>query len=137
MGSVTLRALEARLTRPEARVAAFSDPVEEKERERILLLYLDLWDREGGLEDVSEKDRDPIMWKAVSDYAPVNLEMVWEGLLDGREEALADGVDFTRLEGVDEDDVAAVRAGGTPGAGDQPRVAPKRRGNRSLPKEDG
>jgi hypothetical protein len=137
MGSVTLRALEARLTRPEARVAAFSDPVEEKERERILLLYLDLWNREGGLEDVSEKDRDPIMWKAVSDYAPVNLEMVWEGLLDGREEALADGVDFTRLEGVDEDDVAAVRAGGTPGAGDQPRVAPKRRGNRSLPKEDG
>jgi hypothetical protein len=142
MGSVTLRALEARLTRLEARVATFSDPVEEKERERILLLYLDLWDREGGLEDVSEKDRDPIMWKAVSDYAPVYLEMVclemvWEGLLDGREEALADGVDFTRLEGVDEDDVAAVRAGGTPGAGDQPRVAPKRRGNRSLPKEDG
>ena len=137
MGSVTLRTLEARLTRLEARVAAFPDPVEEKERERILLLYLGLWDREGGLEDVSEKDRDPIMWKAVSDYAPVYLEMVWEGLLDGREEALADGVDFTRLEGVDENDVAAVRAGGTPGAGDQPRVAPKRRGNRSLPKEDG
>jgi hypothetical protein len=41
--------------------------------------------------------------------------MVWEGLLDGREEALADRVDFTRLEGVDEDDVAAVRAPGLPG----------------------
>lgn len=132
-----LRSLEARLARLEARVAAIPDPEKVKEQERILRLYLDVRDRGGTLEDVPEKDRDPCTWKVVSDYAPVYMGMVWEGLLDGREEALADGVDFTRLEGVDEDDVAAVRAGGTPGAGDQPRVAPKRRGNRSLPKEDG
>jgi hypothetical protein len=134
MGSLKLRALEPRLARLEARVAAIPDPEEEKEQERILRLYLDVWDRGGTLEDVPEKDRDPGTWKVVSDYAPVYTGMVWEGLLEGREEHLAEGFDFTRLEGVDEDDVAAARAG-VPGLSD-PKVAPKRRGNRSLTKEE-
>lgn len=130
---LNLRALEARLTRLEARVATISDPEEEKERERILLLYLHIWDRRGSLEDIPEKDRDPSTCELVSKYAPVYLEMVWEGILDGREEALAAGVDFTRLEGVDEDDVAAVHAPGLPG----PDVHPKLGKNLSLSEGEG
>ena len=110
-----LRTYEARLARLEARIFSIPDPDEQKEEERVLRLYLNVWDRRGSLEDVPEKDRDPSMWQIVSDYAPVHLRMVWEGTLNGREEALAAGVDFTRLEGVDADDVAAVLASGAPG----------------------
>ena len=122
MGSLKLRALEVRLARLEARVAAIPDPEEEKERERIYLLYLNVWDHGGTLEDIPEKDRDPGTWEFVSDFALMYMGMVWEGLLEGREELLAAGVDFTRLEGVDEDDVAAARAGVSGLCG--PKVAP-------------
>jgi hypothetical protein len=92
-----------------------------------------VWLCGGTLEDVPEKDRDPSLWKFVQKYGPVQLRMMWEGTLDGRDELLAAGVDFTRLEGVDEDDVTAVRAGGSPGP--RPQDASQRRGNLSLPKE--
>ena len=61
------------------------------------------------MEDVPEKDRDPSMWEHAVKYGPVFLRMIWEGAMPRREELLAAGVDFTRVEGVDEDDVAAVR----------------------------
>jgi hypothetical protein len=128
-----LRTYEARLARLEARIFSIPDPEEEKEEERVLSLYLEVWDREGTLEDIPEKDRDPETREFVSDCALAYLTMVWEGILDGREEALAAAVDFTRLEGVDEDDVAAVRACGAPG----PDPPPKLRGKRSLREEDG
>ena len=133
MGSPRLRTLEARLARLEARVAAIPDPEEEKKRERAVGMYLNVWDCGGTLEEVPEKYRDPGLWAFVSKYAPVYLGMVWEGTLEGREECLAAGVDFTRLEGVDEDDVAAARASVAPGTG----MAPKLRGNLCLPPEDG
>jgi hypothetical protein len=110
-----LRAQKARLARLEARIFSIPDPQEKEERERILLLCLDVWNRGGTLEDVPVKDRDPSTWEFVLKYAPVYLRMVWEGILDGRDELLAAGVDFTLIEGVDQDDVAAVRAGGSPG----------------------
>ena len=110
-----LRTQKARLARLEARIFSIPDPEEKKEQERTLLLCLDVWNRGGTLEDVPVKDRDPSTWKFVSNYAPVYLKVVWEGLLDGRDELLAAGVDFTLIEGVDQDDVAAVRAGGSPG----------------------
>jgi hypothetical protein len=110
-----LRAQKARLARLEARIFSIPDPQEKKEQKRILLLCLDVWNRGGTLEDVPVKDRDPSTWEFVLKYAPVYLRMVWEGILDGRDELLAAGVDFTLIEGVDQDDVAAVRAGGSPG----------------------
>jgi hypothetical protein len=115
MGSLNLRALEARLARLEARVAAIPDPEEEKVRERMFLLHEDAWLLGGTLEDILEKDRDPETWEFVSYDGPICLEMVWKGILEGREELLATGVDFTHLEGVDEEDVAAARAACTPG----------------------
>jgi hypothetical protein len=129
-----LRSLEARLARLEARVGAIPDPEEVKERKRVWFLHEDAWLLGGSLEDVPEKDRDPSTWEILVEYGPIYLKMVWEGLVEGREEHLAEGFDFTRLEGVDEDDVAAARAG-VPGLSD-PKVAPKRRGNRSLTKEE-
>jgi hypothetical protein len=84
------------------------------------------------LEDIPEKDRDPSMWEFVSDYAPVYLRLVWEGILDGRDELLAAGVDFTRLEGVDEDDVAAARV-----RRPRSRPASQAQQKRSLHEEDG
>lgn len=105
MGSLKLRALEVRLARLEARVAAIPDREQEKERKRVWFLHEDAWLLGGTLEDIPEKDRDPSSWECLSEYGPVYLEMVWEGLLDGREVLLAAGVDFTRLESIDEDDI--------------------------------
>lgn len=117
MGSPKLRSLEVRLARLEARISAVPDPEEEMERERVLLLHLNVWWLGGTLEDIAERDRDSDLWKVATEYGPVYLQMVWEGLLDGREELLAAGVDFARLAGVDEDDVAAARASVATGPG--------------------
>ena len=130
MGS--LRALEARLARLEARVAAIPDPEEQEARHERLILHLDAWFIGGCFEDIPEKNRDASMWEFVLKYGPVYLEMVWEGIVDGREELLAAGVDFTRVEGVDEDDVAAVRPYGAPG----PSTPSKLWGNFSLTPEN-
>ncbi len=81
--------------RLETRAAAIPGSDEQKEKEKIWHVYLDVWDCGGTLEDVPEKDRDPRIWDIVSSCALTFLEMVWEGILDGREELLAAGVDFT------------------------------------------
>ena len=131
MGS--LRALEARLARLEARVAAIPDPQEQEASAERWILHLDAWLLGGCFEEILEKNRDASMWEDAVKYAPVFLQMVWEGFLDGREELLVAGVGFTRVEGVDEDDVAAVRPYGAPGPGTPPKLW----GNLSLTTENG
>ena len=128
-----LKSLEVRLARLEARVAAIPDPEEQEASAKMLLLHHDVWLLGGSFEDIPEEDRDPSIWEFVLKYGPVDLEMVWEGIVGGREELLVAGVDFTRVEGVDEEDVAAVRPYGAPG----PDTPPKLWGNLSLPPRTG
>ena len=128
-----LRSLEARLARLEAHILAIPDPEEQKAREQVLMAHLETWLLGGSFEDVVEKDRDPALWEFDLRDGPVYLEMVWKGLLDGREELLAAGLDFARLGGVEEDDVAAARASGATG----PEVASEASGDLPLSEEDG
>ncbi len=50
MGNV--KALEARLARLEVRVAAITDPEEQEESERVLLLHIETWFLGGSFEDI-------------------------------------------------------------------------------------
>ncbi len=97
--------LEERVARLEARVKYLPDPEAERERKRVVELHANTWLVEGSLEDIPEKDRDQELWGHYCKYSPVILRMIWEGNLEGRDELLAAGVDFTRAEGIDEDDV--------------------------------
>jgi hypothetical protein len=97
--------VEARLARLEASVKALPDPEAERERERVFRLHQATWLEEGSFEDIPEKDRDPELWEFNCKYGPTMLEAIWEGVLDGREELLAEGVDFTRVDGIDENAV--------------------------------
>jgi hypothetical protein len=117
----SLKSLEARLTRLEARVAAITDPVEQEESERVLLLHMETWFLGGSFEDIPKKDRDPSLWEHAVKYGPVYLGLVWKGDLPGREEGLAAGVDFTRA--MDCSDGAGDRPYGAPGP-DTPREKP-------------
>ena len=99
--------VEARLARLEASVKALPDPEAERERERVFRLHQATWLEEGSFEDIPKKDRDPGLWEFNCKYGPTMLEAIWEGVLDGREELLAAGVDFTRAEGINADDVRA------------------------------
>jgi hypothetical protein len=91
-----LKTLEVRLARLEAHVAAILDPEEQEASAKMLLLHHDVWLLGGSFEDIPEEDRDPSIWEFVLKYGPVDLEMVWEGIVGGREELLVAGVDFTR-----------------------------------------
>jgi hypothetical protein len=113
MGSLGAKALEARLARLEARVAAITDPEEQEESERMMFLHMETWFLGGSFEDIPKKDRDPRLWEHAVKYGPVHLGLVWEGLLSGREEYLADGVDFTRA--MDCSDVIGGRPYGASG----------------------
>jgi hypothetical protein len=88
--------LEARLTRLEARVRGLPDPEAEWERERLVELHYETWSLGGSFEDIPQKDRDPELWETASEYGPVFLGLVREGVLPGYKELLASGVDFTR-----------------------------------------
>ena len=101
----TQKRLEARLARLEACVAGLLKPEEEQEGERIFYLHYETYFDGGSFEDIPEKDRDPELWADACRYGPVINEMIEEGLLPGSEELLAEGVDFTREEGLDEDAV--------------------------------
>jgi hypothetical protein len=100
MGS--LKALEAHHARLEARVAALPDPKEQEARDERWNLHADMWLLEGCFEDIPEKDRDPSMWESLSRYGPSYLGLVWEGILPGRKEYLAAGVDFARASGCED-----------------------------------
>jgi hypothetical protein len=97
--------VEARLVRLEASVKALPDPAAEREKERVSKLHYWTWLLGGPFEDIPEKDRDPELWEQACRYGHVLLEYIWEGAPDEREELLAAGVDFTQVEGIDEDDV--------------------------------
>ena len=114
----SLKSLEARLARLEARVAAVPDPEEQEARDERWFLHTDTWLLEGSFEDMPEKDRDASMWESLSRYGPSYLGLIWEGILPGREELLAAGVDFTRARGCE--DFVGGRRYGAP-APDTPR----------------
>jgi hypothetical protein len=114
----SLKSLEARLTRLEARVAAVPDPKEQEARDERYNLHVVTWLLEGSFEDIPEKDRDPSMWETLSRYGPSYLGLVWEGILPGREGFLAAGVDFTRASGCEY--LVGGRPYGAPGP-DTPR----------------
>ena len=99
MGSLRTNALETRLARLEARVAAIPDPEEQEESERVLLLHMETWSLGGSFEDIPKKDRNLSLWEHAVKYGPGNLGLIWEGILPGREEDLAAGVDFARASG--------------------------------------
>ena len=106
MGS--LKSLEARLARLEARVAAIPDPEERDASTERWILHVDTWSLGGSFEDIPEKDRDPIMWEDVAKYGPAFLKMIWEENMPGREELLAAGVDFTRAKDADQGSVGVA-----------------------------
>ena len=106
MGS--LRSLEARLARLEARVAAIPDPEEQEATTERWILHVDTWSLGGTFEDIPKKDRDPIMWEDVAKYGPVFLKRIWKGDMPGREELLAAGVDFTRAKDADQESVGVA-----------------------------
>lgn len=99
MGS--LRTLEARLARLEARVAAIPDPKEQDASTERWILHVDTWFLGGSFEDIQEKDREHSMWEDAVKYGPVFLKMIWEGNMSGRDELLTAGVDFSRAKEAD------------------------------------
>ena len=121
MGSLRAKALEARLARLEARVAAMPDPKEEEASNKRFYLHMKTWMIGGSFENIPQKDRDPSLWDFAVSYGPVYLGLVWEGYLPGREEDLAAGVDFTRA--MDCSDIVGGRFLGAPGP-DTPRKKP-------------
>jgi len=88
-------------------VASLPDLEVERERERVSTLHYNTWFDEGCFEDIAEEDRDRELWEEACYYGPAILGAIWDE--GGREldEALADGVDFTRASDITEDDVRA------------------------------
>jgi hypothetical protein len=121
MVSLRAKSLEARLAHLEARVAAVPDPEEEETSTKRFYLHMETWFLGGSFEDVPEEERDPSLWELAVSCGPVYLGLVWEGGLPGREEGLADGVDFTRA--MDCSDMVGGRPYGAPGP-DTPRKKP-------------
>ena len=77
-------------------MAYLPDPEAERERKRLYELHFLTWARRDFFEDITEKDRDPELWKSIVErYGPVFLGLIWKGHYPGREEYLAAGVDFT------------------------------------------
>src|ERR671932_2204144 len=73
-------------------------PADQSEREgwtELFLWHSRVWAVGGELEELPEEIRDAKMWAYAEEYGPVFLGLVWEGILEGREEFLAAGVKFT------------------------------------------
>ena len=87
--------VKERLARLEARVVSLPDPEAKWERERLFKLHMLTWATRGSFEDIPEKDRDPRIWDSTVRYGGLDLGLIWEREAPGREELLADGVDFT------------------------------------------
>ena len=99
--------LVERLARLEARVASLPDPEAEREKERVFGLHHLTWLDGGSFEDIPEKDRDRELWEQACYYGPALLAILWDKGGPERDEALADGVDFTRALDITEDDIRA------------------------------
>jgi hypothetical protein len=113
MGS--LKRLEARLARLEASLKGLRDPEEEQEQRRLMDLHWAVWVLGGSFEDIPEKDRDLGLWEFQCECGPWLLELVWQGILPGREELLAAGVDFTQAAASSGEDLVGGRLYGAPG----------------------
>ena len=92
------RDLQERLNRLERQIPRPADQTEREGWTESLLWHFKTWAVGGELEEVPEEIRDAKMWAYAEEYGPVFLELVWEGSIEGREEFLAAGVDFTLAE---------------------------------------
>jgi hypothetical protein len=96
------RALYERLERLERKIPRPDDQTgretELEGRTELALRHLKVWAVRGEIEEVPAEIRDAEMWARAEEYGPGFLGMVWEGILEGREEFLAAGVDFTLAE---------------------------------------
>jgi hypothetical protein len=96
------RVLYERLERLERKIPQPDDQTgretEWEGRTESLFRHFRVWAVRGKLEEVPEEIRDAEMWGYAEAYGPSFLGMVWEGILEGREEFLAAGVDFTLAE---------------------------------------
>jgi hypothetical protein len=92
--------LERRLARLEARARQLpTEPASERQRRLELYdSYFEGWVRGLSLEDISQEGADVEIWWGIEQYAPIMLGLIWEGILPGREELLAAGIDFGKAE---------------------------------------
>jgi len=96
------KALYERLERLERKIPQPADQTgwdtEQEGRTELALRHLRVWAVGGKLEELPAEIRDAEMWAHAEEYGPVFLGLVWEGILEGREEFIAAGVDFTLAE---------------------------------------
>jgi hypothetical protein len=92
------RDLQKRLNRLERKIPRPADQTEQEGRTELHLRHFKVWAVGGEIEEVPEEIRDAEMWAHAEEYGPVFLGLVWEGTLEGREEFLAAGIDFTLAE---------------------------------------
>jgi hypothetical protein len=101
------KALYERLERLERKMLErkIPQPADQTEREteregwtESLLRHFRVWAVGGELEEVPAEIRDAEMWAHAEQFGPVFLGLVWEGILEGREEFIAAGIDFTLAE---------------------------------------
>ena len=87
-------------------MAYLPDPEAERESKRLLELHHLTWLAEGSFEDIPEEDRDRELWEQACYWGPALLALMWDRGGPELDEALADGVDFTRA-GITEDEIRA------------------------------
>jgi hypothetical protein len=92
------KALHERLQRLERKIPRPAVQTEKEGRTELLIRHFRVWAVGGEIEEIPEGIRDAEMWAHAEEYGPVFLGLVWEGILEGREEFLAAGIDFTLAE---------------------------------------
>ena len=92
------KALHERLQRLERKIPRPADQTEKEGWTELALRHFKVWAVGGRFEEIPEGIRDAEMWAHAEESGPVFLGLVWEGILEGREEFLAAGIDFTLAE---------------------------------------
>jgi hypothetical protein len=92
------KALHERLERLERKIPPPADQSQREGSTELFLEHFKVWAVRGTLEEIPEEMRDAEMWASAEEYGPIYLGLVWEGTLEGREEFLAAGIDFTLAE---------------------------------------
>ena len=92
------RALHERLERLERKIPQPADQTEREGSTELSLEHFRVWAVGGEIEEIPEEIRDAELWANAEEYGPIYLGLVWEGVLEGREEFLAAGIDFTLAE---------------------------------------